>query len=61
MRPDGSLEMPHDKIYDFTHLALGVVKRVKGKAYEKDVIAAIFAFEALLAMTGIYLVIAGVL
>lgn len=35
--PDGSLDMPYEKIYDTTHLAIAVLKRLKGKVYEKDV------------------------
>jgi UDP-N-acetylglucosamine--dolichyl-phosphate N-acetylglucosaminephosphotransferase len=47
---DGSLELPHSKIYDFTHLALWGVKKVKKKAYERDVLVFILGVEAALAV-----------
>jgi len=52
---DGSLEMPHDKIYDFTHLALCLVKKVKKKAYERDVVLTVFLFELLLVAVVLYM------
>ncbi|UCD02640.1 MAG: glycosyl transferase family 4 [Candidatus Aenigmatarchaeota archaeon] len=42
---DGSLDMPNEKVYDFTHLAIKVLKRVKKKVYEKDVVLSVFLFE----------------
>lgn len=50
---DGSLERPNKKIYDFTHLAIAVMKKVKGKVYERDVVLFTFAVEALLAVTAV--------
>lgn len=35
--PDGSLEMPYPKIYGLEHVGLWVVKKIRGKAYERDV------------------------
>ncbi len=35
--PDGSLEMPYPKIYGLEHLGLWIVKKIKRKAYERDV------------------------
>ena len=42
---DGSLEQPYDKIYDSTHLAIAVLKRLKTKVYERDVVIFIFGIE----------------
>jgi UDP-N-acetylglucosamine--dolichyl-phosphate N-acetylglucosaminephosphotransferase len=50
VRKDGSLEMPHRKIYDFTHLLIKVLSKVKKKVYERDVVLASFAAEILLAV-----------
>lgn len=47
---DGALELPHEKIYDFTHLAIKVLKRFKKKVYERDVVMSIIGFETLLAV-----------
>lgn len=35
---DGSLEMPYKKIYGLTHLSLLILKKIKKKVYEKDVV-----------------------
>lgn len=35
---DGSLEKPYKGIYHLTHLAIGVLKRIKHKVYEKDIV-----------------------
>ena len=43
--PDGSLEMPYDKIYDTTHLAIAVLKKVKRKVYERDVVLFVYGIE----------------
>lgn len=50
---DGTLEKPYDKIYDVTHLSIVVIKKIKGKVYEKDVTISIMLFEAILAIIGI--------
>jgi UDP-N-acetylglucosamine--dolichyl-phosphate N-acetylglucosaminephosphotransferase len=46
---DGSLGMPHSKIYDFTHLLIRVIGKVKKRVYEKDVVLASFLIEIVLA------------
>jgi UDP-N-acetylglucosamine--dolichyl-phosphate N-acetylglucosaminephosphotransferase len=53
--PDGSLELPHKNIYDFTHLALWFAKKVKKKVYEKDVVLTVLSFEIALALIGVSL------
>lgn len=44
---DSSLEKPEGGIYHLTHLALAVLKRVKGKVYERDVVLFIYGIELL--------------
>jgi len=43
---DGSLEMPGKGIYHLTHLAIAVLKRVKQKVYERDVVLFVCGIEA---------------
>jgi UDP-N-acetylglucosamine--dolichyl-phosphate N-acetylglucosaminephosphotransferase len=47
---DGSLEVPYDKFYGLTHMALFLLKKLKGKVYERDVVYFIFAFQILLCL-----------
>jgi len=54
---DGSLEMPYEKIYDTTHLALWVLKRVKAKVYERDVVLFVIGFQVLVAVSGLILLL----
>lgn len=42
---DGSLEQPNKCIYHLTHLALAVLRRVKGKVYERDVVLFVWGIE----------------
>ncbi|MGC8937054.1 MAG: MraY family glycosyltransferase [Candidatus Methanomethylicaceae archaeon] len=49
---DGTLDKPYHKICDVCHLAIVIIKRVKGKVYEVDVTISILAFEILLAVIG---------
>jgi UDP-N-acetylglucosamine--dolichyl-phosphate N-acetylglucosaminephosphotransferase len=50
---DGSLELPYNHLYDTTHIAIWVLKRVKSKVYEKDVVTFLIAVQILVAITGI--------
>jgi len=54
---DGSLELPYKHIYDTTHLAIWVLKRVKDKVYERDVVFFLIAVEALFAISGVILLL----
>jgi UDP-N-acetylglucosamine--dolichyl-phosphate N-acetylglucosaminephosphotransferase len=54
---DGSLELPYKHIYDTTHLAIGVLKRVKEKVYERDVVLFLIAVEVLFAISGVILLL----
>ena len=47
---DGSLEMPYNKIYGLTHLSLFILKKLKRKVYEKDVVYLIFIFQIILCL-----------
>jgi UDP-N-acetylglucosamine--dolichyl-phosphate N-acetylglucosaminephosphotransferase len=49
---DGSLELPYHGIYDVTHLMLAVVKKIKHRVFETDVVLSIFAIEIILALVG---------
>jgi UDP-N-acetylglucosamine--dolichyl-phosphate N-acetylglucosaminephosphotransferase len=42
---DGSLELKNNKICSLTHLAIKILKKLKGKAYESDVVLAINLFQ----------------
>ncbi len=45
---DRSLDMPYKKIYSLTHLSVFMLKKFKGKAYEKDVVYLIFIFQIII-------------
>jgi UDP-N-acetylglucosamine--dolichyl-phosphate N-acetylglucosaminephosphotransferase len=42
---DGSLEKPYKDIYHLTHLAIAVLRRIKGKVYERSVVLFIYVIE----------------
>jgi UDP-N-acetylglucosamine--dolichyl-phosphate N-acetylglucosaminephosphotransferase len=48
--PDGSLAMPNNKVYDFTHLALKVMGKAKKKVSESDVVLFVLGSEAAIAV-----------
>jgi UDP-N-acetylglucosamine--dolichyl-phosphate N-acetylglucosaminephosphotransferase len=54
---DGSLELPYAHIYDTTHMAIWVLKRVKKKVYERDVVLFIIAVQILIAVSGVILLL----
>ncbi len=54
---DGSLELPYKHVYDTTHLAIWFLKRVKGKVYERDVVLFLIAVQALIAISGLILLL----
>jgi UDP-N-acetylglucosamine--dolichyl-phosphate N-acetylglucosaminephosphotransferase len=54
---DGTLDKPYDKVYHLTHLMIVLIKRIKGKVYEREVTISIIFFEATLAFIGIKLYI----
>jgi UDP-N-acetylglucosamine--dolichyl-phosphate N-acetylglucosaminephosphotransferase len=54
---DDSLELPYEKIYDMTHFAIWFLKKVKRKVYERDVVLFLVAIQALLAVSGVVLLL----
>lgn len=52
---DGSLELPYDKIYGLEHIAIFLLKKLKGKAYERDVAYLIFCFQIIICLLSLLL------
>jgi len=51
---DGSLDMPYNRIYDLTHFAIFVLRNMKKRVYERDVVMFIFGIElAIVALIGV--------
>lgn len=51
---DGSLDKPYEGIYHLTHLAIVVLKRVKQKVYERDVVLFVLGMEMAAVGLGFY-------
>ena len=51
---DETLEMPYEKIYSLTHLALFILKKVKpsGKVYEREVVRLVNGFQIAIIILG---------
>jgi len=45
---DESLQMPYEKIYGLEHLAVALIKKLKVKCFERDVVLLIMGFELVL-------------
>ena len=56
VQKDGSLEMPYDKIYSLTHEKIWLLKKIKRKVYERDVVYALWATQLILALIVVFLV-----
>ncbi|MCL5018808.1 MAG: glycosyl transferase family 4 [Candidatus Pacearchaeota archaeon] len=54
VNPDGSLEVPYEKIYGLEHLAIYVLKKIRPtkKVYENDVVYLINIFQILVIILG---------
>ncbi|VVB64083.1 Phospho-N-acetylmuramoyl-pentapeptide-transferase [uncultured archaeon] len=52
---DESLEKPYKGIYHLTHLAIAVLKQLKGKVYERDVVLLLCGIEVAVAVLGIFI------
>ncbi|MEM2667589.1 MAG: hypothetical protein QXE60_02350 [Candidatus Methanomethylicaceae archaeon] len=50
---DWTLDKPYPKICDVAHLTIVIIKKIKGRVYEKDVTISIIIFEIILAIIGI--------
>ncbi len=55
---DGSFEPPYKGIFDTTHLVIYMLRRIKKRVYEKDVVLFILGFELLLAALCIIIFVA---
>jgi|WetSurMetagenome_2_1015567.scaffolds.fasta_scaffold287156_1 UDP-N-acetylglucosamine--dolichyl-phosphate N-acetylglucosaminephosphotransferase len=55
LNPDGSLEMPYEKIYGVEHIAIYILKKIKPshKVYEKDVVLLINMFQIFIIILGL--------
>lgn len=49
---DGSLDMPYKKIYGLEHLSIYLIKKFRGKAYEKDVVNLVNLFQIIIIILG---------
>ena len=54
---DRSLELPYEKIYDMTHFAIWLLKKVKTEVYERDIVLLLFFIQILFAISGIILLL----
>jgi len=50
---DWTLDKPAPKICDVAHLAIVVIKKIKGKVYEMDVTLSILLFEVIISIIGL--------
>lgn len=57
--PDGSLELPYEKIYGLEHVAIAILKKIKPnkKAYESEVVTLINIFQIIIIILGFILFI----
>jgi UDP-N-acetylglucosamine--dolichyl-phosphate N-acetylglucosaminephosphotransferase len=60
-QPDGSLEPPLRGLYSLTHAAIMLLKKVKGKAREPEVVIVILSMQAAIGFTAIAMAYAGLL
>ncbi|MBT8171883.1 glycosyl transferase family 4 [Candidatus Bathyarchaeota archaeon] len=54
---DGSLELPYHHIYDTTHLAIWILKKIKNKVYERDVVIFLLLMQSIFAILGMILLL----
>jgi UDP-N-acetylglucosamine--dolichyl-phosphate N-acetylglucosaminephosphotransferase len=52
VQPDGSLLKPYEKYYGLPHVMIGAISKLKGKAYERDVVLTIFIIEIVCVIIG---------
>ncbi|MEB3779976.1 MAG: glycosyl transferase family 4 [Desulfurococcales archaeon] len=50
---DGTLKPPYDKYYSITHIALGVLNSIRGRATEKGVVLFILSIQALIGLVSL--------
>lgn len=49
---DGSLNMKYDRIYGLEHLAIWLIKKIKNKVYENDVVYFIYSIQIIVIFAG---------
>jgi UDP-N-acetylglucosamine--dolichyl-phosphate N-acetylglucosaminephosphotransferase len=54
---DNSLELPYNRIYDTTHIALWILKKLKTKVYERDIVIFLIIVQSIIAILGITLLL----
>ncbi len=54
LNDDGSLDVPHKKFYGLEHIAIALIKRIKGKAYEEDVVFVLLGFQLIFVVIALY-------
>ena len=52
---DGELDTPYKKIYSLSHIAIKILEKSKGKAYEKDIVLLINVFQLVVIVIGFIL------
>ncbi len=50
---DGSLAV-RDKVYSIPHIAILFLRKIKGSAYEKEVVLVVLLFQAVIALAVLY-------
>jgi len=50
---DGSLAV-RDKVYSIPHIAILLLRKIKGRAYEKEVVLVVLLFQAVIALVVLY-------
>lgn len=53
LNSDGSLDVPYNKFYGLEHISIFLLRKLKGKAYEKDVVYLINFFQVLIILFGL--------
>jgi len=54
--PDGTLDLPYEKIYSLTHLAIKIQKILRGKATEKGVVIVLNILQFMIGIISLFLV-----
>lgn len=51
---DGTLGQPYEKFYGLEHIAINLLKKIKGKATEKSVVLMLYTFQLLLVVVAMF-------
>jgi len=54
VQPDGTIQKPYDKYYGITHVLIDLISKIKGKAFERDIVALCLTIEVLTVIFGIF-------